>query len=243
MPVTCPHCSTRYVLPRALLGPGGARVRCPRCREPFAVSPEGDAIAPPPPPANTAEPAASHGVHTNGAPAATSIAPTTVVAPGPPRLDAPATPRVEPAAGAESAPDAGRAGPPMIVSTSAPRTGDEAGEIEKTRLVGTAVATVAASPAAETAPASKSDGPPAIVTPIEVARAVLDELATHSGDAIAASRDEGKVFREFGPVIAEAFEFYRRQLGPGADAAPFRTALRERWGVDLEPPHPTGRIY
>ena len=64
----------------------------------------------------------------------------------------------------------------------------------------------------------------------------------HSGEAMAASRDAGKLFREFGPVIAEAFEFYRRQVGPGADAAPFRAALREKWGVDLDPGHPTSRL-
>src|SRR5262245_21965462 len=38
--VGCPHCSRRYLLPRRLMGPGGARVRCPGCQESFDVTPE-----------------------------------------------------------------------------------------------------------------------------------------------------------------------------------------------------------
>ena len=38
--VGCPHCSRRYLLPRRLMGPGGARVRCPGCQESFDVAPE-----------------------------------------------------------------------------------------------------------------------------------------------------------------------------------------------------------
>lgn len=37
MTVHCPHCSTGYVLPDHLMGPRGARVRCPRCERPFVV--------------------------------------------------------------------------------------------------------------------------------------------------------------------------------------------------------------
>jgi hypothetical protein len=93
---------------------------------------------------------------------------------------------------------------------------------------------------AETAPA------PAPQTPsessVDVARAVLGELAAHSGDAIAAAQAEGRLFAEFGAVITEAYEFYRRRIGSGARPEPFRAALRERWGVDLEPgsSRPTG---
>jgi len=206
MPVTCPHCSTRYVLPKALLGPGGARVRCPRCREPFAVSPEGEAI----PPAKPGE---------NGAPASTGVVAESA-------NDAPATvsepvKRI-PAAHAPYA-------PPAPVEVMAEEKKAEPMEVP------------AAAPAT-TAAASSNAAPAVIETPHTVARAVLDELSQHSGEAMAASRDAGRLFREFGPVIAEAFEFYRRQVGPGADAAPFRAALREKWGVDLDPGHPTGRL-
>jgi predicted Zn finger-like uncharacterized protein len=41
MTIACPHCQTRYELPETLLGPGGARVRCPRCRESFVVTRDG----------------------------------------------------------------------------------------------------------------------------------------------------------------------------------------------------------
>src|SRR5262245_60218072 len=37
MTVHCPHCGTGYLLPDHLLGPRGARVRCPNCRRPFVV--------------------------------------------------------------------------------------------------------------------------------------------------------------------------------------------------------------
>lgn len=39
MTIHCPHCSTGYLLPDELLGPRGARVRCPACAEMFVVSP------------------------------------------------------------------------------------------------------------------------------------------------------------------------------------------------------------
>src|SRR5262245_50730582 len=38
MNVRCPHCSTGYQLPDHLLGPRGARVRCPQCGKSFVVS-------------------------------------------------------------------------------------------------------------------------------------------------------------------------------------------------------------
>ena len=41
MIIACPHCSTGYLLPESLMGPGGARVRCPRCQQAFAIGPDG----------------------------------------------------------------------------------------------------------------------------------------------------------------------------------------------------------
>ncbi len=268
MPVTCPHCSTRYVLPKALLGPGGARVRCPRCREPFVVTAEGDAVPPVVKPAesgahpsatpsatngaqSSATPPATDGAHSSATPAATNGAAQNggmaAAFAGPPPLgtaplsEHPPTPANEP----------DHAGPPTIVPATTTR-GGPLGEIEKTRLVGGAgtsprpttgsSATTAPTTAAPTTAAAATDAPHEPRTPLEVARAVLDELSTHSGEAIAKSRIDGKLFREFGPVIAEAFEFYRRQVGSGADPAPFRIALREKWGVDLDPSHPAGRL-
>ena len=37
LPIECPACKTRYLLPPALLGDGGAEVRCPSCGREFAV--------------------------------------------------------------------------------------------------------------------------------------------------------------------------------------------------------------
>lgn len=41
MIIACPNCSTGYLLPEHLVGPGGARVRCPRCQHLFAVDVDG----------------------------------------------------------------------------------------------------------------------------------------------------------------------------------------------------------
>ena len=150
MQVNCPKCATHYLLPDSLLGPGGARVKCPRCREPFVVEP----------------------------PAVIEAAEPLVAA--------------SPGNGSESNPEA--------------------------------------APAAEATPATATEPQ----TAEEVARAILSELAAHSGEAIVASREQGRLFRDFGPVIVEAFEFYRRSVGPGASPAPFRAALREQWGVQLD---------
>lgn len=43
MTVQCPQCATRYLLPDHLLGPRGARVRCPGCGHRFDVTREADA--------------------------------------------------------------------------------------------------------------------------------------------------------------------------------------------------------
>ena len=41
MTVHCPQCLTGYEIPEKLLGPGGARVRCPECSEEFVVVRDG----------------------------------------------------------------------------------------------------------------------------------------------------------------------------------------------------------
>ena len=41
MTVQCPHCSTGYLLPDHLVGPLGARVRCPECQASFEVPRDG----------------------------------------------------------------------------------------------------------------------------------------------------------------------------------------------------------
>ncbi|HVP14597.1 MAG TPA: zinc-ribbon domain-containing protein [Terriglobales bacterium] len=61
MIVACPSCSTGYLLPEELMGSGGARVRCPRCGQPFTVAPGGRVEAsrsaePPSSPVSSASP-------------------------------------------------------------------------------------------------------------------------------------------------------------------------------------------
>ena len=44
LPIECPACHTRYLLPPTLLGEGGAEVRCPSCGREFAVDAGGGII-------------------------------------------------------------------------------------------------------------------------------------------------------------------------------------------------------
>jgi predicted Zn finger-like uncharacterized protein len=61
MTVHCPHCSTGYLLPDHLVGPRGARVRCPTCEGTFVVLARSaghgrhDAAPSPPNPASPAQ--------------------------------------------------------------------------------------------------------------------------------------------------------------------------------------------
>jgi len=133
MNVGCPHCETRYELPESLLGPGGARVRCPRCTQTFLVGRDGGV---------------SRG---------------------------------------------------------------------------------------DTAPAAAAPAVAGEASPADVARAVLERLAQEHGEAIEAAIASGRLFSEHGQRLIDAYDDYRRTVGRRADAAPFREALRERWGVDLTP--------
>jgi predicted Zn finger-like uncharacterized protein len=151
--ISCPNCSTGYLLPEHLVGPGGARVRCPRCQRLFAVGADGG-------------------------------------------------PR-------EAAPPAADAPPP-----ERPLETVEEGA-------------VAAAP--HDAPAPAGEGA------LEVARSVLGQLAASEGEALERAHAERRIFSEFGPALMRAYETYRRRAGRDADPGAFRTALRERWGVELVP--------
>jgi predicted Zn finger-like uncharacterized protein len=212
MQVTCPHCSTRYVLLESMLGPLGARVRCPRCREPFTVSRDGIICAETP------------GVAGNG-----------TAEPHDEPVLAASVPQSEPAEAAsvpdgfaessEGAPVKTEAATEVAAAVeSRPREPEPQRTSWFSRPAREPRVAVAPSPPA---PAESAD---------EIAHSVLGELAAHSGEAITAAQSQGRLFAEFGAVIAEAFEFYQRRLGSSADPAPFRIALREQWGVDLEPP-------
>ena len=90
MIIACPHCSTGYLLPENLMGPGGARVRCPRCQQVFAVGADGGAR-----PAASSAPAAARAPEPalevkEEPPASSQVAPAAPVA-------APAAPVASPA--------------------------------------------------------------------------------------------------------------------------------------------------
>jgi predicted Zn finger-like uncharacterized protein len=44
LPIECPACATRYLLPASLLGDAGASVRCPSCGRAFAVDAGGTIV-------------------------------------------------------------------------------------------------------------------------------------------------------------------------------------------------------
>lgn len=58
MILDCPSCNARYELPEELIGPAGARVRCPSCGASFAVDPSGRRLSEPGSPAHVTPPAA-----------------------------------------------------------------------------------------------------------------------------------------------------------------------------------------
>jgi predicted Zn finger-like uncharacterized protein len=66
-----------------------------------------------------------------------------------------------------------------------------------------------------------------------VTRLAVEELALEGGAAMLAAWDEGCLFDRYGYLIARAWEHCRARLGPGADPAAFREALRARLGIDL----------
>jgi len=150
MTVHCPHCSTEYLLPDHLLGPRGARVRCPKCAGAFVVL---------------------------------------ASATGEPKVEA-------------QEPPPSSSEPESKVTEDAPAPPPSAGESERSEAV-------------------------------SVAAQVLDELAGRLGDRLQEARAAGKVLSEFGPVMMDAYQEYRRRLGPRASAGVFREALRERWNLDL----------
>ena len=75
MIIACPNCSTGYLLPEHLVGPAGARVRCPRCQLLFAVGVDGrfrEPALPEPAPGNPASERPLEAVEEVPAAAATS---------------------------------------------------------------------------------------------------------------------------------------------------------------------------
>lgn len=183
MNVTCPYCSTSYRLPSHLLGPGGARVRCPRCQGQFSV----------PPPAVGAEAAPSEA----GAGAALGRG------------------AVEPrsAAGVATGGDGGTRAeaPARGASAAAGEQGEGAGHRDR-----------------------ETEGDDRLVEAYAVATELVERLAQEGGDALASAISRGQLFAKFGPRIAAAFDEYRSRAGRQVGEGPFREALRERLGVDLE---------
>ena len=106
----------------------------------------------------------------------------------------------------------------------------EAGEGGSLAAVGAAVPgreRGAAEPAAEGRSASAKEAG----APEAAATAASAESAASDPSTVAR-----RVLAEFGTELAAAFDEFRKASGGSGNPAPFRDALRERWGIDLTPP-------
>jgi predicted Zn finger-like uncharacterized protein len=222
--VTCPHCAARYLLPAHLLGPGGARVRCPGCSRSFDVAPP---LAPEPAATVAIAQAAHAGV--TGRDRALVEAESEVEA----RI------REHPASstfGEEESKAVGET--PAVAGHEAahePLEQERAGEPWSMPPAGTAVAHEEPMPADAAELEAEADiGSPATAAqaPEAVAREVLEAVARRSGADLAAAAAAGHLFARHGPQIFAAFDEYRKRAGD-AGSAPFRAALRGLWGIDL----------
>ena len=61
---------------------------------------------------------------------------------------------------------------------------------------------------------------------------MLSGLADRAGAELERAAFEGRIFARFGPEIFAAYDEYRRRAGD-AGPEPFRSELRERFGVGL----------
>ena len=230
MILACPHCFAVYELPRHLLGPGGAAVRCPHCAGEFTLGADGEVV--------------TAAVGATRAPEATAVSGALVA-----RAAAAHDPGASRTAAAARAPEAGSDSEAAAASAAGAEAGSAtarpaaAARAPATPGSGPARATVSmrapeaalGSAAARADEAEASDRAEAGTDAQAIARRVLDELTARKGPAMTDANGRGRLLSEFGPELAAAFEQFRKESGGTGNPAPFRDALRERWGVDLTP--------
>jgi predicted Zn finger-like uncharacterized protein len=216
MYLRCPECKTRYEISAARIPDGGARVRCPRCRTVFHVSR--------PLNGNGSEP------HDDGQPE--------VVGESPERAFEPAGPRVPVVAETPvpvEAPTTASAEAPANVDASAPAEAPAPVALEPSERINRPPLPEVGRPPLRM-PAARPIVPGAAVdsaTARRIARAIVSDLASARREQRDAARKEGRVLSALGPVIAEAWDDYRRRVGDAlATGTPhFREAVNEFLGL------------
>ena len=126
------------------------------------------------------------------------------------------------------------AAPAAAVETGTAQVAPSATAVESGNARATppaALETESTMPARATAP-TETPAAESEPTPSAVAREVLDALAGLGGPDLRHAIAEGRLFAQFGPEIFAAYDEYRRRAKQGGPD-PFRTALRDRFGVDL----------
>lgn len=84
--------------------------------------------------------------------------------------------------------------------------------------------------------AADAPAPAADANAADVAGELVASFASGREEEIAAASRDGRFFSEYGEEILAVFDQFRQRIGKDANPAPFRDALRERWGVELTPP-------
>jgi predicted Zn finger-like uncharacterized protein len=128
------------------------------------------------------------------------------------------------------APQAAVPEPPAAQEPPAQAYEPEPTGAEDAVLAGAAEFDLSAS-SATAAAAATTETPPA--DPAAVAASVLEVFETFMGDALTRSRERGTVLSDHGPAIIAVWEEYRKRAGADAPSTVFRTALRDKVGVDL----------
>lgn len=260
MYLRCPDCKTRYEISAARIPDGGARVRCPRCRTVFHVSrplngngaeaafeddlrdaPNGAAAGATAVESGAAPDSLGTSAHAavSGEGGASEAAASREETPAPEESPAPTHP---PAPTHHPAPTQTESleETPAWAGTAPPgeapaRNDTPTPDFAYAPCLSPEVIDAAPAPPASRVPPARPVVVGAVVDSVtarRIARAILSDLASARVEQRHTALREGRVLSTLGPVIVEAWDDYRRRVGPAlALGTPhFREALNEFLG-------------